>query len=163
MRSRVLNDSARPLYYTIICWPQRNYYLYKNGLQNTKTNCSLTQWWHRLLQHCCSSLAKRYKSVIICPDYLLRTSIDLIQVHDFNWSDTSTWFPTKKARTIRYPIETLTDADHADNLPFLHVYQTKPNPNINQGQASGGYVKTNESEFMCLKQEGVIFIPRDNP
>ena len=47
---------------------------------------------------------------MICLDYLLQTSIDLIKENGFI---------QKKARNRRYPAGTITDAEFADDLAFL--------------------------------------------
>ena len=47
---------------------------------------------------------------IICLDYILQTSIDLIKENGFI---------LKKTRSIRYPTETMTDIDYADDLLLL--------------------------------------------
>ena len=47
---------------------------------------------------------------IICLDYVLRTLIDLIKENGFI---------LKKARSRRYPAETIMDIDHADNIALL--------------------------------------------
>ena len=44
---------------------------------------------------------------MICLDYLLRTSIDIIKENVFT---------LKKVRKRRYPVETITDADYAADL-----------------------------------------------
>ena len=46
---------------------------------------------------------------MICLDYLLRTSIDLIKENDFT---------LKKSGSGRYPAETITDANYADGIIF---------------------------------------------
>ena len=46
---------------------------------------------------------------IICRDYILRTSIDLIKENNF----------TLKKRSIRYPIEITIDTDYTDDLVLL--------------------------------------------
>ena len=46
---------------------------------------------------------------ILSQDYILRTSIDLIKENGF----------TLKARSRRYPSETMIDADYADDLALL--------------------------------------------
>ena len=48
--------------------------------------------------------------VLICLDYEMQTSIDLIKK----------WFHiNKKARNRHYPAETMTDVDYADDLTLL--------------------------------------------
>ena len=50
---------------------------------------------------------------IICRDYVLRTSIDLMKEKGF------TLAKKKKKRSRRYPAQTLTDADYIDNIALL--------------------------------------------
>ena len=47
---------------------------------------------------------------IICLDYVLRTSIDLMKGNNFKLA---------KERSRRYPAQTITDADYADNIALL--------------------------------------------
>ena len=47
---------------------------------------------------------------IICPDYLQRTSIDLIKENGFRF---------KKTRSKRCPTESMTDIDYVDDLALL--------------------------------------------
>ena len=52
----------------------------------------------------------------ICLDYVFRISIDLIKENGFR---------LKKARSRRYPAETITDADNADDIAHLANAPTK--------------------------------------
>ena len=47
---------------------------------------------------------------IICLDYVLRTSIDLMKINVFKLA---------KERSWRYPAQTITDADYADDIALL--------------------------------------------
>ena len=49
---------------------------------------------------------------IICPDYVLRTSIDIIK---------ESGFKMVKERSRRYPAQTIMDADYADDIELLYV------------------------------------------
>ena len=84
---------------------------------------------------------------IICLDYVLWMSIDLIKKCCFTLK--------KKAKSRQYPAETMTNAAYANGLAQIH--QPKPNPYCIawSKQAGGIYVNTNKIEFMCFKQ-GVI-------
>ena len=78
-----------------------------------KSISSFTCWWHKLFSHCFWSFARRYINtiyVIICLDYVLWTSIDLIKEDGFT---------KKKTRSRWYPTETITSADYADDLALL--------------------------------------------
>ena len=54
---------------------------------------------------------------IICLDYVLRTSLDLMKENCF-----------KQAKEIRYTARTITDADDAEDITFLANIPAKPNP-----------------------------------
>ena len=56
---------------------------------------------------------------IICLDSVLRTSIDLSRENGFT---------LKKARSRRYPAQTITEADNTDDIRFLQMHQLKLNP-----------------------------------
>ena len=47
---------------------------------------------------------------IICLDYVLRTSIDIMKDNDFKLA---------KERSRRYPTQTITDTDYADDIALL--------------------------------------------
>ena len=47
---------------------------------------------------------------IICQDYVLRMSIDLMKENGFTLA---------KVRSKRYPAQTITGADYADDIPLL--------------------------------------------
>ena len=55
---------------------------------------------------------------IINLDYLLQKSVHLIKE----------WIYAKKARSSRYPAETITDVNYADNIGLLANIPIKPNP-----------------------------------
>ena len=48
--------------------------------------------------------------LIICPDYVLRTPIDLLKENGFTLA---------KAKIRRYPAKTITDADYANDIALL--------------------------------------------
>ena len=48
--------------------------------------------------------------IIICRDYVLRTSIDLLKENGFKLA---------KERSRRYPAQTITDADNTNDIAFL--------------------------------------------
>ena len=48
--------------------------------------------------------------VIICPDYVLRTSIDKMKDNSFRLT---------KERNRRYPAQTITDVDYTDDIALL--------------------------------------------
>ena len=66
----------------------------------------------------------------------------------------------KKAKSRRYPPETIIDTDYADDLGLLTFKPTQSESLLySLGQAAGRiglYVNVNKTEFMCFKQERVI-------
>ena len=52
---------------------------------------------------------------IICLNYVLKTSIDLLKEHGFR---------LKKARSRRYPAQTITDADDADVIELMMMIKS---------------------------------------
>ena len=89
--------------------------------------------------------------VIICLDYVLRTSIGLIK---------ETGFTLKGAGSKRYPAETITDADYTDDLALLALIPTLAKflpHSLEQAPGSIGlHVNANKREHMCFKREGAI-------
>ena len=88
---------------------------------------------------------------IICLDYVLRTSIDKIRENGFELT---------KRRSKRYPAETITDADYADDLALL---ANTPNQaetllhSLEQAAAGIGlHVNAHKTEYMCYNQTGNI-------
>ena len=82
---------------------------------------------------------------IICPDYVLRTSIDKIRENGFEL--------TKKRRRM-YPAKTITDADYADDIAIL---ANTPDHSLERAAAGIGlYVNAHKTEYMCYNQTGDI-------
>ena len=54
---------------------------------------------------------------LICPDYVLRTSEDILRESDLTLKKKK-----EKARSRRYPAETVMDTDYADDLAFFYKY-----------------------------------------
>ena len=81
---------------------------------------------------------------IICLDYVFRTSTDLIKENGVRLK--------KKARSRRYPAETIMDADYADNIALLANTLTKAESLLhNWEQAVGGisfHVNANKTEYV---------------
>ena len=85
--------------------------------------------------------------LIICFDYVLRTSIDKIKENCFELS---------KKRSRRYPAKTITDADYDDDIAIL---ANTPNQAETQLQSferiSAGislHVNAHKTEYMCYNQ-----------
>ena len=115
---------------------------------------SITRWRHILLRHSCWNSTRRYISTvfIICLDYELRPSIDQIKDNGF-----TLW---KKARSRRYPAETITCADYADDIAFLANTSTKVESLLYSVEQAAGdigfHVNTNKTDYMCFNREGPI-------
>ena len=88
--------------------------------------------------------------VVICQDFIRRTSIDLIKGNSFIHTN----------KKIRYPAETMTDADNTDNLVlFENILGQDESLFQSLQQAAGGIrfcVNANKTESMCFEQEGAI-------
>ena len=84
---------------------------------------------------------------IICQDYVLRTSIDLIKENSFT---------LKRARSRRYPAKTNTDAGYAHIIALLANTQTQTESlQHSQKQTAGGigfHVNSDKTEYMCFNQ-----------
>ena len=87
---------------------------------------------------------------IIWLDYVLQTSIDLMKENDFTW---------KKARSLWYPAQTITDADYADDIVLLANTPTQAKSLLhNLEQAAGGiglHVNADKTEYLSFNQKGV--------
>ena len=95
---------------------------------------------------------------ILCLDYVLQTSIDLMKENGF-------MLVKKKSR--RYPAQTVTDADYADDIALLAntLAQAK---SLLHGleQVAGGiglHVNADKTEYMCFNQRGDIFTLNGGP
>ena len=88
---------------------------------------------------------------IICLDYVLRTSIDLMSERGFT---------LKKARSRRHPAETITDADYADDLALLANTPAQAESLLHSLEQSargiGLHVNSDKTQFMCFNQGGAI-------
>ena len=92
--------------------------------------------------------------LIICLNYVLRTSPDLMKENGFKLTN---------ERSRRYPAQTITDADYVDytDTPtqaktLLHSLE----------QAAGGiglHVNKNKTEYMCFNQRGDISTLKGGP
>ena len=88
---------------------------------------------------------------IICLDYVLKTSIDLIKENGFT---------LKKARSKQYAAETNTGSGYADDIALLSNTPTQAESLLHSlQQAAGGiglHVNADKMEYMCFNQEGDI-------
>ena len=88
---------------------------------------------------------------IICPDYVLRTSIDKIRANGFELA---------KKRSRRYPAKTITDADYADDIAILantlNQAETLLHSLERAAAGIGLQVNAHKTEIMCYNQTGDI-------
>ena len=88
---------------------------------------------------------------IICLDYVLRTFTDIMKDNGFMLA---------KERSRRYPAQTITDADYADDIALLGNTVAKAEtllPSLERIASDiGPYVKSDKTEYMCFNQRGDI-------
>jgi len=88
---------------------------------------------------------------IICLDYVLRTSLDTMKEKGFT---------LRKARSRRYPAQTVTDVDYADDLALLADTPTQAEALLHSLEEAaknvGLYVNSDKTEFMSFKKQGDI-------
>ena len=88
---------------------------------------------------------------IICQDYVLRTSIDKIRENGFELT---------KKRSRRYPANTITDADYADDIVILantlNQAETLLHSLAGVAAGIGLHVNSHKTEYMCYNQTGDI-------
>ena len=95
---------------------------------------------------------------IICIDYVLRTSINLMKENGFKLAN---------ERSRRYRAQTITDADSADDISLLANTLTQAGTlQHSLGRAAGSielHVIIEETEYMCFNQRGDISTVKDGP
>ena len=88
---------------------------------------------------------------IICLDYVLRTSIDLMKENDFKLA---------KERSRRYPAQTITDVDYADDIALLENSLAQAESLLHSlkwaAAGIGLHVNADKTEYMCFNQRGDI-------
>ena len=89
---------------------------------------------------------------IICLDYVLRTSIDIM---------TDNGFKLTKERSRRYPAQTITDVDYADDIALQANTPTQAETRLHSlERAAGGighlHVNADKTEYVCFNQRGDI-------
>ena len=89
---------------------------------------------------------------IICLDYVLITSIDLMK---------ETGFMLAKERSRRYPAQIITDIDYTDDIALLAKTPTQAESLLHSLEWTAGgiglHVNTDKTEYMCFNQRGNIF------
>ena len=88
---------------------------------------------------------------IICQDYVIRTSIDIMKDNNFKLA---------KERSRRYPTQTITDANNADDIALLANIPTQAETLLHSLERSAGgigpYVNAHKKEYMCFNQRDEI-------
>ena len=88
---------------------------------------------------------------IICLHYVLKTSIDIMKDNDFKLT---------KKRDIRYPAQTITDADYADDIALLANTPAQAESlrqSLERAAAGIGlHVNADKTEYTCFSQRGYI-------
>ena len=88
---------------------------------------------------------------IICLGYVLRTSIDFIKENGYK---------VAKVRTRRYPTQTITGADYADDIAQAESQQHC----LERAAAGRGFhVNAHKTEYMCFNQRGDISTLKGGP
>ena len=95
---------------------------------------------------------------IICLDYVLRTSIDIMKENGFKLA---------KERSRRYAAQTITDVDYADDIALLAntLAQTESLQHSLEREASGIdlHVNANKTKCMCFNQRGDMSTLKSGP
>ena len=95
---------------------------------------------------------------IICLDYMLRASIDLMKENGFKLA---------KERSRRYPAQTITDVNYADNIALTANIPTQVKSLLHsQEWAAGGiglHFNVDQTEYMCFIQRGDISTRKGGP
>ena len=88
---------------------------------------------------------------IICLDYVLRTSINKMKDNGFKLT---------KERSKRYPVQTITDADYADDIALLANTSGQAETLLHSLERAapgvGLHVNADKTEYMCVNQRGDI-------
>ena len=96
--------------------------------------------------------------LIICFDYMLRMSIDIMK---------GTSFKLTKERSRRYPAQTITDADYANDIAFLANTTAQAETLLacleRVAGSFGLHVNADKTEYMRFNQKGDISTLKDRP
>ena len=94
---------------------------------------------------------------IICLDYVLKTSIDKFKENGFKLT---------KERSRRYPVQTITDADYADDIALLANAPARVETLLHSLERAaagiGFHVNAHKTEYMSINQSGDIFTLNGN-
>ena len=95
---------------------------------------------------------------IICLDYVLRTSINLMKENSFKLA---------KERSRRFPTQTIMNTDYTDDIALLANTPTQAKTLLHSLEwAAGGislHVNTDRTEYMCFNQRGDISTLKGGP
>ena len=95
---------------------------------------------------------------IICLDYMLRMSIDLMKENSFKLA---------KERSRRYPSQTITDADYTNDIALLANSSTQAESLLHSLEWVVGsidhHVNADKTEYMCFNQRGDISTLKGGP
>ena len=117
------------------------------------TGCPLTGLRERLLRHCSKCATRRYISPISVYylNDVLRSTIDLMKENGFKLA---------KERSRRYPAQTITDADYADDIALLANRPAQAESLLHSLEQAAGnidfHVNADNTEYMCFNQRGDI-------
>ena len=82
---------------------------------------------------------------IICLDYVLRTSIDLMKYNGFKLA---------RERSRRYPARTITNANYSDDIALLANKPSQAESLLHSPERTaagiGFHVNTDKTEYMCF-------------
>ena len=88
---------------------------------------------------------------IICLDYALRKSIDIMKDNGFKLA---------KERSRRYPVHTITGTDYADDIALLANTPARAEALLHglerAASGIGLHLNADKMEYMCFKQTGYI-------
>ena len=94
---------------------------------------------------------------IVCLDYVLRTSIDKIKENGFNLT---------KERSRRYPEQTITDVDYANDISLLANAPAQAETQLHSlkrvATDIGLHVNAHKTEYMCFNHRGDISTVNDS-
>ena len=111
----------------------------------------------RLLWHCCWCFARRYTSPISVHNLPI---LGTLNVDKSNERKCLYGKKKKKAKSRRYPAQTITDTNFADDIALLSNTPNQAESLLHSlGQATGGidlHVNADKTEYMWFNQEGDI-------
>ena len=95
---------------------------------------------------------------IICLDYILRTSVNLMKENGFKLA---------KKRSRRYLAQTITDVDYTDDIAILANTPTQAETQLHSLERAadgiGLHVSADKTEYMCFNQRGDISTLKSGP